>query len=457
MCEEHLSQADINAIGKNRGFSRREIASRTALESIFLSPVGVEKVMATLTTAEAAMLHFLHTVDKPVSVDWFERLYNPNFKSGYYTRTFTQRYQPVFKQVRTKLVRKGLLIMGQMKMAEATKMEQWRFVLPPEFIPYLPSPMGEHKQLPTPGDVRRDVARNKLLAMTGKAAPPSPDLPGYRLRLHDGRLLIGDQPFTAAGLQKWQQASWQAAMPTGSAMGEQSLNGRVSGYDTTPIEALNYALPLLAPGEWIAPEQLDDLLKIFCLHTFDTEKVCALGYKWGYLAKNLDDGRSWYRLAAKETAAEKPPVPADYLSALDEETARVDLRAIPYAALEQLNQIAYLQLKDGGMTAVPHLIRMGTAPQTILDSPLPAWLKDTIPAFAQAQKTIKSRWGKQIVHTNLHVARVKDLALRVKIEHTLKSQCVVLSDEYIAFPLKALTKVNRIVAQAGHVVKKVEA
>jgi hypothetical protein len=51
MCHTDLSQADVNAIGKNRGFSRREIASRTALESIYLSPVGVEKAMATLTTA----------------------------------------------------------------------------------------------------------------------------------------------------------------------------------------------------------------------------------------------------------------------------------------------------------------------------------------------------------------------------------------------------------------------
>jgi hypothetical protein len=346
--------------------------------------------------------------------------------------------------------------MGQAKTAEATKMERWRFVLPPEFIPYLPSPMGEARRLAGPGDARLDVARNKLLALTGQAALPSPNPPRYALRIRDGRLLIGEQPFTAAGLQKWQQAGWQAAMPAGAAMGERPLSGSASGYDTTPIEALNYALPLLAPDEWIAPEQLNDLLKIFCLHTFDAEKVCALGWKWGYLAKNLDDGRSWYRLAGKETAVEKPPVPADYLSAPDEKTVQVDLRVIPYAALEQLNQIAYLQMKEGVVTAVPHLIRMGSAPQTILDSPLTAWLKENIPAFAQAQKTIKSRWGKQIVHTNLHIARVKDLALRVKIEHTLKSQCIVLSDEYIAFPPKALTKVNRIVTQAGHVVKMVE-
>ena len=85
------------------------------------------------------------------------------------------------------------------------------------------------------------------------------------------------------------------------------------------------------------------------------------------------------------------------------------------------------------------------------------WLTDNIPAFAKAQKTIKTRWGKQIVHTNLHIARVKDFALRVQIEQKLKPhECITLDDEYIAFSPKVLSKVTRIIEQAGHVVKKYE-
>ncbi len=454
MCHDDLSQADINAIGKNRGFSRREIANRNTLASFYLSPVGVKEALATLTSVELALLHLLHLADESVSLTWFERVYNPDFKSGYYSRTFTQRYQPVFKQVRTQLVRKGILIMTQKPHPEKTKMEQWSFVFPKEFAPYLPRPMSEIERLTTPGTVQQDVSRNKLLALTGEADPPQPALPKYALSLHNGRLLSGNKPFQTADLQKWQKASWQHVMPAGS---EYSKRPSVisSKFMMQPVDALNYTLGLLQPDEWILPQQLDDVLKIFCLRKLDTEKICQLGIKWGYLASNQANGRTCYRLADIEPAVAKPPPPADYLSTLNEETALINLRAIPYTAFEQLSQIADLKVVDGKMTAVPNFIRMGAAPQNTLTSPLMGWLSDNIPAFAAMQKTIKSRWGKQIVHTNLLVARVKDFPLRVKIERTLKpAEFIPLSDEYIAFPYKALTKVKRIVAQMGHVVKK---
>ncbi|MCP4357935.1 MAG: hypothetical protein GY796_07970 [Chloroflexi bacterium] len=453
MCHDDLSQADINAISKNRGFSRREAANRSTLASFYLSPVGVKKALATLTPAELALLHLLHLAGESASLTWFERLYNPDFKSGYYSRTFTQRYQPVFKQVRTQLVRKGILIMAQKPYPDLTKMEQWRFVFPKEFAPYLPRPMSEIERLTTPGAVQRDVPRNKLLALTGEVDPPLPALPKYAMSLRNGRLLSGDKPFQAADLQKWQKASWQHVMPAGT---EYSQRPSVIGpkFMMKPVDALNYALGLLQPDEWILPQQLDDVLKIFCLRTLDTEKICQLGWKWGYLAQNEVNGRTCYRLAGAEPAAAEPPPPADYLSALDEETALLNLRTIPYTVFEQLSQIADLKVTDGKMTAVPNFIRMGVAPQNILVSPLMGWLSDNIPAFAAMQKTIKSRWGKQIVHSNLLVARVKDLPLRIKIERTLKpTEFIPLSDEYIAFPPKALAKVKRIVAQMGHVVK----
>ncbi len=42
MCHEGLSQADLNAIAKARGFRKQDIASRATYESVFLSTNGVE-------------------------------------------------------------------------------------------------------------------------------------------------------------------------------------------------------------------------------------------------------------------------------------------------------------------------------------------------------------------------------------------------------------------------------
>ena len=135
-------------------------------------------------------------------------------------------------------------------------------------------------------------------------------------------------------------------MPEGTQLAEPP-SIRSSKYQTTPLEALNYAFNLLQPDEWLAAKQLDNILKIFCLRSFDPNDLCELGWKWGYLAKNVAEGSSYYRLASMSTADEKPLAPAKYLSALDKETVRVDLHTIPYAALEQLNQVAYLKLKRG--------------------------------------------------------------------------------------------------------------
>ena len=454
MCNDDLTQADIRAISKSRGLSRTEIANRTTFENFYLSPVGVEQAMATLTPAEIALLHLLHTTEKIATLEDFGRLYNLTASSPYYKRTYTQRYQPVLKKVRMQLVRKGVLIMAQIQSPNVTKMERWRFLFPSEFTPYLPRPMSEIQQLDTVGKTRRDVPRSKLLALSGQAPPPAPDLFKYQLALKNGRLTLGKRPFLADDLQEWRKASWIVVMPDDKRKGK---NESIPHDDKiAAIDALNYALRLLEPNEWVTPEQVAVVLNTFCRNSFDVAAICRLGWEWGYLAGNSAGDQPCYRLAAPEETGDEP-APATYLSALDERTALVNLQTIPYTALEQLNQIAYLEIQGEELTAVPDFINMGAATQDTLRSPLTTWLVSHIPAFAKTRKTIQKRWGKQIVHTNLHIARVKDFALRVKIERALKAdELIILSDEYIAFSPKALSKVQKIVDQAGHVIRNHE-
>lgn len=455
MCHHDLSQTDIKAIGKSRGFTAQEFATPTMLESIYLSPIGIEKAMATLTPAEAAMLHLLHIVDDAVPIDWFERLYGLGVnENSYHYFTYTQRFQPVFKEVRTKLVRKGILIMAQVNKLNATKMEKWQFLFPQEFAPYLPVPSDKTTHLTTPGETLWDVSRKKLLTLINKSTPPKGNASGYKPSLKNGQLFLGDKLFTTSRLREWQTASWQAATPKGTVL-YQSRYDTIKKHEETPLDSIQYLFGLLPPDEWIQPKQLDDALKIFCLRSFNTEDICNMGWQWGYLAKNLSDGSSYYRLAAPEAPqAASLEEPDNYLSVLDDNAVAIDLQKVPYDMLAQLNQMAFLQLDAGRITAVPHLARMGETAQTLSQSPLLTWLKANSPAFADAWKTVNTRWGKQIIHTNLHVARIKDLALRVKITQTLKPhECLSLSDEYIAFPPKLLPKVKRIVEQAGHVIK----
>lgn len=449
MCHDLLSQADINAIGKARGFTTTELSSRAALENYYLSPIGVAQAMAKLTADEVAMLHFLHLRQKAASIDLFERLYPSGRSAGYWT--YNQRFQPVFKEVRDRLVRRGVLIMGQDVLGGETKMAQWRFAFPPEFLPYLPSPL-KTARLAGPGDVQRDVPRAKLLALLGQSKAPGPTLPSYTLKLKNGRLLTDERPFRAADLIEWQKAAWQTLLPSRP----KDKFAKTTSPDVPLLDALTYWLRLLPPDEWIAPDQLDAPLTLFIGYPAKTEDLCHLGWQWGYLARQKGNGRYHYRLADLDPTDESAPAPDAYLTVVNDHTVRVNLHTIPYLALEQLNRIAHFTLTDE-LCAVPNLIRTGEA-ISLRSTPLVQWLVQHTPAFADTWQTAQKRWGKQIIHHNLFIACVTDLTLRVQLERGLKSdEFLVLSDEYVAFPPKAINKVKRIVEQAGHVIKYYEA
>jgi hypothetical protein len=49
MCQDILTETDIKAICKSRGFSASEAASRTVFENFFLSDIGLETAMASLS------------------------------------------------------------------------------------------------------------------------------------------------------------------------------------------------------------------------------------------------------------------------------------------------------------------------------------------------------------------------------------------------------------------------
>jgi hypothetical protein len=441
MCHDCLSQADINAIGKSRGFTAAEISTRSTLENFYLSPTGVAQTMEQLSPDEIALLHLLHLLNEPVAIAFFERLYNPDYQPPRYSAlTYSQRYQTVFKQARDRLVRRGILLMAEYHLGGDTKMERWRFHFPAEFLPYLPSPLDDIKRLETPGDVRRDVPRRKLLGLVGQAPTPSPRLAEYELTMQNGRIVTGERPFRATDLQKWQKAAWHAVLPTGA---QQEITPPQTGkVYLSVLDALTYLLQLLQPGEWVAPAQLTNALKLFSGYALDTDDLCRLGWQWGYLAQNKVDGRAYYRLADLAPADESVEAPAAYLSALDDQTALVNVKTIPYLALEQLNQVAHLDIRDQQLLATPDLIRMGNAFPSLAESLPVQWLTRHIPAFAQTWQVAQKRWGKQIIHTNLFIACVKDLALRVLLERGLKAdELVTLSDEYVAFPPKAFSKV----------------
>jgi hypothetical protein len=459
MCHEVLSNADVKAICKNRGFSAKEAASRALFENFFLSDIGLEAAMASLAKEEVVLLHFLKFIGEEVDVAVFARIYGSDRAQGrYYHRTFTQRYQQVFKQTRLSLVRKGVLLLAEDKQAwnADTKMERWRFRFPEEFERFLPPLVIQTTALKTRGDVRSDVRRRKLMETVGQGLPsPTSGDKRYHLRLVDGALRMGDRPFRAKHLWEWQRACWQGSISVPKKKWQDGETRTVP-----PMEAATHVFGQLGEKEWIRPDQLPLPLRIFCDAHLDGVQICQAGWKWGCLARQEVDGVTYYRLPEKK--AEAAIEPERYLLATAGQPLVVNLETVPYTNLEHLARISSLEVMDsvqGLLTAVPNLIQMGKALPSVRGHWLAQWLQEQVPTFRQTLKMVEQRWGKQIVHEDLLIARIGDLGLRVQLEKAFPDpkEVVFLPNDYIAFPRALWTAIQKVVTKSGHVIKRVQA
>src|SRR4051812_4806277 len=280
MCHDVLSAADIKAICKSRGFSEKEANSRSLFENVFLSSIGVEGAMTTLTDAEVAALHLLHMENRVVDVTFFERLYGGKQAGSRVYGTFTQQFRPIFDAVQRNLIRKGVLIIAAAKTnsPQKTKMELWRYRFPPEFGPFLPRLFHPSVHSGQTGSVQADRVRTDLrrLVQDQPVGPRRLDA----IHLDAGGLTIGRRPFSVTAVQEWRQSAWEAAILKATLQrtelspaegGSRSFlpsylpAAMHTGYllpdneyrAASPLPAVLYAFAQLAPDEWICPHHLD--------------------------------------------------------------------------------------------------------------------------------------------------------------------------------------------------------
>jgi hypothetical protein len=219
-----------------------------------------------------------------------------------------------------------------------------------------------------------------------------------------------------------------------------------------------HAFSRLAPDEWIRHEELGPLLRLYHHpgkppHTQD---VCEAGCRLGCLARHRAGEATYYRSANLTRHA--GCAPEDYL-ALEADRLRVDMQAVPYRDLELIASIAKLTVTGAALVARPDIIRLGGAPDRVWSDPLTQWVRRHATAFGEAMDSIEARRGKQIVHDNLLIARVKDLSLRVQIQKAISQpgQLVTLPNGYIAFPVDALGDIQRLLTRSGYVIKTIQA
>ncbi len=454
MCKSDINDSDIKAICKNRGFPAKEATSRDIFENFFISTIGIKEALNSLTYEEIVFLHLLNKINKEVDIEYFERLYgSARPAKGYYYGTFSQRYKETFKKVKNNLVQKGLLIIIEQEASayfSSAKMERWRFRFPPEFGEFLP-PIVKASKFKEAGDFKKEVLRNKLLEIIGREQKVSnlSNQKSFTFTIKDGDLLSGDEKFRVSRLLKWQQACWRASITTDTS---------TKSDDMSLIEVTLYALSQLNEHEWLPANDLTVILKIFTGEKGDypCEQICEVGWEWGCLVKMMANGKAYYQLPDDLLEDAISSSPKHYLQVEPDGTIVLDLMTIPYTTLEVLASVAILDIHNSNLRASASLIKIGNALMTVRKESVFAWLSENSSDFRTAIEMAEKRWGKQIIHEHLMIARVKDLSLKVQIKNSFAdSQSLVsLPNDYIAFPCALLPAIQKLVEMSGHVIKK---
>ena len=222
---------------------------------------------------------------------------------------------------------------------------------------------------------------------------------------------------------------------------------------------VTYVFSQLGPNEWILGSELATLLRLFYHDSRppDSLRVCEVGWELGCLAKHIEEGKEYYQLAKFPEDADKDP--QYYLACNTNSELQVDLERTPYQSLEYLAAISDFKLADFQLYAIPNFIKLGSASEETWNHPLTLWLRNNSAAFCQIIETIEAKRGKQIIHTNLMLARVKDLSLKVTLEKAFSgnTQLLTLPNGFIAFPSERLEEMRRVVEKSGYVTKSIKA
>jgi hypothetical protein len=306
--------------------------------------------------------------------------------------------------------------------------------------------------------VEQGIVQDGFRAQLAQLIRPDQSTRVPRLRLVEGELRLSGHFFEIARLSEWRQAAWENAI-TQIMYSDSAAQGIIRGsddidYNETPIPFIRYIMGQLAPDEWLTPGALTTPLRVFHRgHSpISADKLCLLGWEHGCLAQLIHQKQAYYRPAASTQFQPDKSDPSAYFQPNDHGVI-INTKTIPYESLEMVNRIAVLQVNRHQLEAVPDIVRMSKAFLTMSEHPVIDWLTEHSPDFRKARNTINTEWGKLIVHENLLAARVTNLSLRVTLEKTFGDQIIVLSNQFIAFPLELRREIEKAVSKAGHVVK----
>ena len=301
-----LGQVDLKAIGRSRGFDPQTMASPQLMQHVFLSEQGVAAALASLSETEFLGLHLLNCVQDEVGLEFFRKMYPDSTPRNPFYGTYTEQFKALFQQVKTQLIRRGLLLFGTLTELQSAGavLERRRFRFPEVFASLLPAPFKVSKlSTAAAPQYRRELLRQKVAEILTEPAASSAKAASEegRWRLAEGELLFGGQPFRVERLEAWRARQFEAAVGYANKALPTAL---------LPVPLLRYALSRLREDEWLAPSEVLPLWKMALagVKAPEPQAVCEAGFQWACLEKAEQEGACFYRLPQQADAeAASPP------------------------------------------------------------------------------------------------------------------------------------------------------
>ncbi|MEM0992943.1 MAG: hypothetical protein AAGI49_07885 [Bacteroidota bacterium] len=448
-------------IAKARKFPKEAMKSYDLFKTYFLSAEGLAGVIKKLSEEEIVVLHILSFNQWIVDVSFLEEAYVPMPELQKWGRygTFTQKYGSLLKTVHKNLVQNGLLVQYEDKHDGDSKTARQRFLFPAAFTPYLPSPFFKSTKIGEKGTSNDESIKAKLLKSIRSGGKKAANTLVYQNR----KLYYGDAILNAQQLDEIKLSQWNKMNGT--------LIMRMPFMNEGEIFSafILHHLANLPSDQWLPPNALSTLMRIWegpikrkdryngrkGPVRYEETAWCEAGWKNGMLQKVEKSNKSYYRLVGRQ---EQEVAYDQYLSASKYDILSIDFEKAPLPLIPILAQISFFNsLSDAIVKATPDLVHIADMSAALWGHPLIEWLEKNVPSYKAAFGTYRKKYGKEIIHDNLLIAKITDLSLRVLVEKALQKEreVVVLSEEYLAFPKAALAKVERIVAKSGNVIKNV--
>lgn len=443
MCQNILTKADMKAIASTRGFDKHSLLSGEKFEKYFHSVIGLDAVVKNLSPDEKVFLYCMGNAW--VDVKFFAPLYkNASEENARRHETFTQRYSGTYKIVLDNLIRKGILVVREVR--GDSKLERWRLQVFELLSKLLTSPFTETIDLDSEGMLDDSLLRNKIVGcITTKATKKFLDL----VHIEAGKLRFGDGKLSLTALQSWQYKKWYS-----DSTAEMKPHLKDSAFELRFQKLVIGAFEHLPKNTWVKPSSLKAILKFITYpgEPLSDDKIVEAGYALGCLKKTTQDGTTYY--AKSNLFDSKTIEPSLYLEATHDGFI-IDIQKIPYQILAQLTRFGHFDIIKKNLFIHFEFAALTKMDTEFLHSPLLQWMRQQLPLLENQVHQIQLKHGKILLHKNLLLVKINDLRLKahiMKAYHGVKD-VMFLPNDYLALPKAMKPELERLIKKAGYAIR----